>query len=126
MLDVKWQHDLIYIGSQATLNGAEGLVAKECVGVLSTSRRSLSGRSGVVGADWKLALTCADVSPAERGRSVRGTMFSLMRSPSPIGVSPTVTAGLEDLYHRQKALQLYSLQDNRHQTLSILKLDMAS
>ncbi len=78
---------------------------------------------GLTGSSPSLAQMCHRPSA---GRSVRGTMFSLMRSPSPIGVSPTVTAGLEDLYHRQKALQLYSLQDNRHQTLSVLKLDMAS
>ena len=78
-----------------TLKVAEGLVATE--GMLSTSRASLSGRSGVAEADWRLALMFAEESPAEEGCSVSGAMVSLMRSPSPIGVSPTLTAGLADL-----------------------------
>ena len=80
-----------------TLKVAEGLVAAEGMGVLSTSSASLSGRSGVAEADCRLALMFAENSSPEEGCSVSGAMVSLMRSPSPIGVSPTFTAGLADL-----------------------------
>ncbi len=92
---------------QPTLKVAEGLLATECMGVLSTSKASLSGRSGVAEADWRLALMFAeDSSPAE-GCSVSGAMVSLMRSPSPVGVSPTFTAGLADLQHIPGGLKSY-------------------
>lgn len=67
--------------------------------MLSTSSRSLIGRSGVVGADWMLALTRGEGSaPAERGRFPRGAIVSLMRSPSPIVDRPTLTTGFDTLH----------------------------
>ena len=90
-------------GTGITLAGSEGLVAAEVSGVLSVSRRSDAGRSGVALPGRSMALTLADDSPAEWGRSRRGAIVSLTPSPSLSGFSPTLTMGA-DLHTRTQVL----------------------